>query len=800
MKAMTSATALAWAIGIAAAPGMAGAASAQDAATVVDDSSGVAAEQDSGGIEILLTAQRREQNLNDVPISVAVTSGETLQRANINNLEALSLRTPSVRIAQAPASDQMHIRGTGSGFNPGFEQSVATFVDGVYRGRARSSRAALFDVERVEILKGPQTTYFGNNAIAGAFNIVSRRPEFDFRYNASALYVPVDGEYSLEAGVTAPLGETLAARAALRLSGMDGYIENTRTGDDGPHLRDMIGRVALRFEPSDNWRSDLRVDIGRNRDKSTLSAEITSCPPPAEFGGPRGYCARYLGEYGEEADTTLDYSSTAGPSKFDYDMTEIAFSNSIMLGDHELALISSYFEHEMEVYTDVLPFPYAGVFGAPFGADVMQAEDFKQYTQEVRLSSPTGGRIEYMLGAYFLRGDLDMAWNTGYWFAPFSNLPPIAAAGFPANSPVAHRVLNKQRETTLSGFGALTFNATDRLRAILGARYSHVTKKATRDAPIGIARDPLFADFVEVSPEAQAAAARIIGLSIDPFPIAKREDDKFMPSAVVQYDVTDDVMAYASYTNGFKAGGYGFSTADVFGPESVDAYEIGLKGSLANRSVNFNVAMFWSDYKDLQEATQVLIVNDPTTPNDDAFKSVVANSAASRSRGIEFGMQWRASPLITLHGDVAYLDSKYRDYPGAPCRLDDALTTANCSTNMGGVRRTFSPEWSGSFGANVRIPVAELEVRLDPSMYFTSRYFQQIANGDPLLSQPAYAKFDMRVGIGPADGRWEFALVGKNLTDRTTASYRQVVPTANGTVQALADRPRSVGVQLTVRN
>lgn len=796
MKNFSSLAVIAWALA------GSGTVMAQDGAGDADVQQAAAAPASvDDEFSIVVTAQRREQNLQDVPVSVAVTSGAALEKANISNLENLSVRTPGVRIAQAPATDQMHIRGTGSGFNPGFEQSVATFVDGVYRGRARSSRASLFDVERVEVLKGPQTTYFGNNAIAGAFNIASRKPEFDFGYNATLLYAPAHEEYVAEAGVNVPLGDTLAARVAGRFSGMDGYIENTRTGDKGPHLRDFIGRVALRWEPSDNWSTDLRVDYGRNRDTSTLSAEVTSCPPPVEFGGPRGYCARYLGDFGAQADTRLDYSSTAGPSLFEYDMLEIALSNSIMLGDHELSLISSYFDHEVLVVTDVLPFPYDGVFGAPMAASVLQTEDYQQYTQEIRLSSPVGQTVEYMVGAYFLRGDLDMNWNTGYWFAPFSNLPPIAAAGFPANSPVVHAVANEQRETTLSAFGALTWNVSDRLRMVLGARYARVKKRADRYAPVGVAREYLMEDFVPVSPAAQAAAAALIGLSIDDeFIIPSRTDDKFMPSAVVQYDLSDDVMAYASYTSGFKAGGYGFSTSDSFGPENVDAYEIGAKGSLFDRTVNFNLALFWSDYSNLQEATQILVVNDPNDPSDDAFRSIVGNSAASRAKGVEFGLQVRAATGVKLYGDIAYLDSKYRDYPGAPCTLIDALNITSCSTNMGGVRRAFSPKWSGSVGADLTAPLGDLDFSLNPSMYFSSRYFQQVANGDRLLSQPAYAKVDLRAAIGAPGGKWEFAVIGKNLLDRTTASYRQVIPTANGSIQALADRPRSVAFQLTLRN
>lgn len=172
------------------------------------------ASDDDGAI--VVTAQRRAQRLQDIPVSVSVTTGEALQQANLLNLESLSARLPSVRISPAPVSDFIAVRGVGSSLNFGFEQSVGTFVDGIYRGRSRSTRAAMFDVERVEVLRGPQTTFFGNNAIAGAFNITTRRPSRDFETNALAFYAPDTREYTLEAGVCEARGRGAAARGSRR--------------------------------------------------------------------------------------------------------------------------------------------------------------------------------------------------------------------------------------------------------------------------------------------------------------------------------------------------------------------------------------------------------------------------------------------------------------------------------------------------------------------------------------------------------------------------------------------------------
>src|SRR6185312_14273182 len=238
--------------------------------------------------EVVVTAQRREQRLQDVPVAVTVVSGKALAQQNITSLEAVSVRLPAVRIVSGPLTDYLNIRGVGSGQNAGFEQSVATFVDGLYRGRSKATRAALFDVDQVEVLKGPQTTFFGNNAIAGALNITPRKPDREFDYNFSALG-GLYGEFQLQGGVSVPLTDTLAVRVAGRYNGSNGYVSNSFTGLSGPHTRELIGRVAVVWEPTDNFSSTLRFDRGRNRNLETYNAQLLNCPQGAcgVFGGAR---------------------------------------------------------------------------------------------------------------------------------------------------------------------------------------------------------------------------------------------------------------------------------------------------------------------------------------------------------------------------------------------------------------------------------------------------------------------------------------------------------------------------------
>ncbi|MGE4305068.1 MAG: TonB-dependent receptor, partial [Novosphingobium sp.] len=433
------------------------------------------------GGEIIVTAQGREQRLQDVPLSATVVSGASLQKDNIRDLQDLSSRIANVRIASAPATELLNIRGVGSGLNATFEQSVGTFIDGVYRGRSRSARAALFDVDRVEVLKGPQTTFFGNNAIAGALNITTRTPGRQFDYNASILRGS-DGEYAYEAGVTVPIGGTLSARLAAKAYGMDGYIENDLTGGKGPHQRDWIGRIALAWRPGGDFRSDLRVDRGRSRDTDAYPSQIINCAPDTPTDN--GLCARYIAQDGDAVDGTLDHHRAGIPSDYDYDFTEVAWRNELGLGGVTLKSVTSYFDHTVDANFNLFPLPLTGVAGTGLLFGVDSPESYRSFSQEIRLESANDGPLTYTLGAYFSHGRLHLGSTLGAYFAPLG--AALTSVGYDATSPLTSNTDFHQKDTTWSAFGALTWHATERLRVNASLRYSAVAKDATRTVVSGV--------------------------------------------------------------------------------------------------------------------------------------------------------------------------------------------------------------------------------------------------------------------------------------------------------------------------
>ncbi len=754
--------------------------------TPADDSSG----------DIIITAQGREQRLKDVPVSVSVVTGAALERQDLRSLADITARLPNVKITPGQSSDVLSIRGVGSGQNPGLEQSVATFVDGLYRARSRGIRAAIFDVDRVEVLKGPQITFFGANAIAGALNITTRKPSSTFGANATALY-GTDNEYLVEGGITGPLSDTLSARVAGRANGMDDFVDNAAATKRGT-LREYTGRVSLRWEPTSNFRSDLRAEGTHSRNSAAYDGELLNCPtdPIYPTAGNIG-CGEALALGGGTVEDKLNRKSNIIPGYANLDFYELGWTNTLDIGDAKLKSVTGYYDHKSHVLQDLIP---VGPLGPDnLGSLLVPANDlFHQFSQELRLETRIGDWVDVLAGVYYQKSHLQTDSYADFRFLPFGAFvpPPFNPAGYNAATQVAGYAVLFQDENTKSAFAAATIRPIEHLRINAGLRYTVVSKDASRSFVIGShAGGVVSGDTLVPAPliTQQFLAGNVIGGDLTDFPDPSRRDKRLMPSVGVQYDVGSDLMAYATYSTGFKAGGYGGTNViEQFGPEYVKAYEAGVKGSLFDRALNFTLAAFRSDYRDLQEATIVFLPSG-------AVIAVTTNAASARSQGIEFGSTLRVSPALSLSADVAYLNSRFRDYPNGGCTVLQTLTQGlACSQDLSGKRRPFAPEFSGNFGASLTLPFGDNELRVDPSVYFVTDYNQQAGN-DPLYVQKGYAKADLRIGFGPDDGRWEVAAIGKNLTDKQTASFRSGVTASSGSVIAFAERGRSVALQLTFK-
>ena len=742
--------------------------------------------------DIVVTAQRREQRLQDVPISVFVTTGKSLEKAGTTDLLRMAERTPGLMMNNSPQSNTISIRGVGSGLNAGFEQSVGTFVDGVYRPRSRMIRAGLFDVERVEVLNGPQTTFFGNNTVAGAVNITTRKPSDTFGMDAQALYSPTDGQYIAEGEVTGPISDTLSARAGVQFSGMSGYSYNKFLGQDEPHLRDVVGRVSLRWKPTATFQSDLRVDYAQNRDRGTFGAEVTGCPAGPEYGPTKGPCAIFLAtQGGVNPDNKFDFVSQAPPSSFTLDAYEAAWTNSLDLGWASLNSITSYSHQKSRTFLNATPLPATGVQGY-FHQPFSQMETYGLFAQELRLQSEGGGWLEYVAGLYYSRGDL-----TSRSVSALYNNPNAGAAGAPVTGPTTPIGTNRnlfQIDQTRSAFGQLTANVTPQLKLNAGLRYTSVKKDATRSFRAGMGGPTaLLEDLVFFDPVTEAKLVKFGGGNTAQFDDPHTTYNKLMPAASVQYEVIPSLTAYAAYAKGFKAGGYSDSNGPAqFGSEGVNSYEVGIKGSLLDRRLFFTLDGFYLDYTGLQQAITFI------GPTGVSITSV-GNAATSVSKGIEFSGSLQATRNISFNLAASYINSKFTNYTGGPCTaLQIFHLGASCVQDLSGKPTPFAPKLSGTAGVNISVPVGDsYELTIDPSVYYASGWYMTPSD-DPILRQGKYATVDLRVGIGASDNSWTLAVIGKNLTDQAIRNSGSTVGTSPGLAYSLLQRGRSVAVSLTV--
>ncbi|PKP98666.1 MAG: TonB-dependent receptor [Alphaproteobacteria bacterium HGW-Alphaproteobacteria-13] len=745
--------------------------------------------------DIVVTAQRRGERLQSVPISVSVVSGDALQAQNLSGLEGISARMPAVVIRPAPGGDQLHIRGAGSGFNPGFEQSVATFVDNIYRPRARSSRIAVFDIERVEILKGPQTTYFGANAIAGALNITTRKPGREPGMNFLAFYSPSLNERNIEAGADLPVSDDLAFRFAARSHGMDSPTWNTLLNGRGEQKTNQL-RASVVYEPSDSFSATGRFDYAQIDNQGMSAVEALQCPP--EDLPAAGQCLRSINVLGKVEDK-LDRRNASG--FFDISTTDL-YEGAIELkwdfGGAQLISTSSYQKSDAAIVFENVPLPVLSPLGVNSLVVTDQLERYEQISQEIRLQSDNDGPLQYMLGGYFDRGTLRVGTRLGYFQAA---LGALATPDFSATDLIVSAADAYQKSRTLSAFGTLTYQLSPVFEVTAGLRYSNIRKSAERDPYVGraVMFNPSTTPAIVVergNAAGQAALAPTVGAVLSDFADGRRVDDAWMPSVNFRYKPSNNFMAYLSYTKGFKAGGYNLMlAADTFGPERVQSFEGGIKATWLDGRITTNLTLFQADYDDLQVAGNVFT-------SGGGLVAFIGNAAESRSRGAEFFGRVDLGGGLSLHTDLAYLDAKYTSYRNAPCSaLQNYYASQDdytCPQDLSGARRDDAPKFSGSVGFNLDLPINDdLEFSLAGTSHFRTDYYLQ-SIPEAVTEQKGYAKFDLRAALASTKDQWEIALIGQNLTNKMTASLYGHLPTSLGSILGIAERGRFVGVQFSV--
>jgi len=766
------------------------------------------AETDRAALEeVVVTARRIEERLSDVSLSVTVIDGLQLDEFAVTRWEDLTL--PGIKIGPAGLLDVLSIRGIASGLNFGFEQSAPVFVDGVWFGSSRSTRSGFVDVERIEILKGPQPTHFGKNAIAGAFGIVTRKPQPEFAASVDAYYEFEHDEAAVTGVINVPVGETLAARVAVKWRDLDGYMTNPASGRRTPQQRDELGRLALRWQPFDGLILDGKVEYSSNTTQG-LSTQYVRCVPQA-FVTPRLLNPEFENCRMDDA------------RAFRYDRAAFGaalgiFDNSDRPGelqDHELlsGLVSGSW-----TLPDAVELSFnVAYYDQHFYSEVKQDHSWNQRalaayedssrlsSQEVRVRSLQQGRWSWMLGAYHEQSARDNA--------PFAQV----ALQAPANQALVTNTL--QDSDSWSVFGEAGLQAFDELTLRLAARYT----AASRDFDGDRAGYQLSPNLTSpgLDPWSFAVPVTLTRTSY----LATRQsssDYKLTPAATLEWRPADGHLYYLSWRDGFKAGGFNsFLTIPIdqieFAPETVAYLEAGLKLTLAEGAARLDIAVFDGDYSDLQVS-----VVDPVSG-----QSTVRNAASAESRGVDLAFDWAFRDGWQFGLTLAWLEATYGSFENQSCYLTPAQTIAQgcvrvggaplppsatvcignpgviCAQDLTGLATSFAPEWSGTTSLEYRRALAgewlgvPLTLRARVDLMYTDEFYTSV-NGAPGSQQPSYAKLDARLALGSADGRWEVALVGRNLTDELYGVWYEPLVGAgpNTGYFATTARTRQLGLQL----
>ncbi len=741
--------------------------------------------------DIVVTAQRRVENLQQVPISAQVVGQQAIAQQNLNTVVALAEQNPSIHVEATGRNTEYFIRGTGSGDNQSFDQSVGTFIDDIYHGRSRASSASFLDLDHVEVLKGPQSTFFGNNAIAGAFNIVTKKPSDHLEGWGRALISPTSGEnggqYAVEGALNVPLTQDLSIRVTGTANGLAGYLHNVVTGKRGYAEHNGAVRGTLRYAPGDGFDVTLKGEYSHSLRTPGLVGRQVACPAPAIFGPPAGFCAINLANNQAFGLRSSNYAANDGGERR-LTSAEGVLTINHSLGSSTVTSVTGYNGYKFNFNLD-------NDITSQQLLNVQAPESYHQFSQELRLTSPTGKPIEFVGGLYFQDDTLHIRQSVGFFFLSpvIAGIPPFAP--LVPYLPLAQQILATQNEKVYSAFAAVTWNATDRLKLVGGLRGSIVDKDFAWNLAYGTATQS-YGGIVNL-PAALQPLASALGTGNAGSVALNRSDKALMPSVRLQYQFDRDVMAYASYSRGFKAGG--FSVADVtavasnfpFNPEHVNAYEIGLKSEFANRHVLLNLAAFRNDFSDLQVAI---------TTNTAAGTpiSVVRNAASSRAQGVELESQFVLNPVFRLSVAGTYLDSKYRNYPNAGSTLLQQLAGQG-TQDLSGHSTLFAPRWSGNVTGTATVPVFDgYRLTAEATGIFSTK-FQTYFSDDPYTVQPGYARLDARISFDAPNGRWGVDIIGKNLTNTIVRTLSFYEPTSNGSLIQDRIQLRNIAFQARVK-
>lgn len=745
--------------------------------------------------EVIVFAQKRAENLQDVPISVNTINGAKLTSAGIHKIEDLQSYVPGLSMSETAINSNISIRGIFSGANQGFEQSVGTYVDGIYHGRSQQTRAPFFDLDRVEVLRGSQSILFGNSSIAGALNIVTAKPTDEFQGRITALYETELDETELTSFVSGPLSDTVRGRLAISYRTLDGHMQNITLNRTEAQRDEKNIRGTLAWDASDNLEVTFKAEMGQF---DVLGRNLEVVNETAAVAGPftgltYGQILTVFGQDASVLNDTQDFKRSANADYSNNDVHDFALTMEYSLGDATITSISGFSSYKFDEVCDC-DFTGGNVFL------VYQEEKFDQFSQELRLTSAPGKKLEYIAGLFFQSSEQQffdtLLVDDQSIIVPVVNaLTQSTNGNFLANTGTPRNFT--QDSTRWSAFGQATWALNERTKITGGLRLVNETKDGLRNLTItDINFSPLTQPAATVAPLLYAGLFNVRNHSL----ADRRTEVQVMPSLRGQYDFGENSMGYITVTQGAKSGGFDARSNNAvsdggsfeYEDEKATNFELGAKMSLLEGTAELNMALYRTNFKDMQVSTF-----------DGVLGFNVTNAGEAITQGLEVDGRWSATEKLSLNGSLALTDFEFKDYIGE-CyfgQVPDASDGTNCSYR--GKTNQFVPDVKAVISADYYHALSNgyaLNTIFDVS--YSDKFFTS-PTLDPAQVQNAYTLINARVALQAPEDSWELALLVRNLTDKVITPYSIDTPLAGANFGApgswaFVEEPRTIALQFAL--
>jgi outer membrane receptor protein involved in Fe transport len=714
--------------------------------------------------EVIVSATKRDEAMNDVALSVSVLDGTQISTMGQRSLADAVATVPNVSFSTSSNGNTLTIRGVGSPALTNVQSSVATFIDGVYVTKSNNAGAPLFDMQQVEVLRGPQGSLFGKNSIAGVFNLVTAKPQEEF----SGLVDLRAGNYSSNEGtlvLSGGLVDNVAGRIAIFNRRTGDYLENDLGQGDAGGSKSEAYRASLAWTPSDNTEVNFKYEHFYKRNNNALYQMIHLDPNDVAPLQAAGVDTSKL-------DTKLDDHMAAGLGSYygtDFGLSPGFYART---GTTTLTLgVTHTFDNEYEWSTTIgdthsdfynkyasTDYPIVGVW-----------QDSNVYSTsqsiETHLTSPVQDQFRFTVGAYADKGR-DIT-NHGYSQANFeyaigSKLPPPYDALAPQLSPLLQVIIpgdnsNPSYTTSYAVYGEGTYEFDDQWSVTVGARGALDKRHLKQDysSRTDLTGAPLGATSATIGGILQNSVGVL--LPSDP-PYDEREMDKaFLPAGKIEFRPDVDSLYYFSVQSGYKNGGFNtatFGAPTTFDKERSVAMEFGGKFAVADGRGQLNFALFQTKFDDLQVG-----VVDPVTGavNFD-------NAAKATSRGIELDTNWRLTETVTVGASYGYLDSTYDSFENAQSDIDKQLVGIKTQDNSGKRLQRAPLNSASAFVTYIQPLTGSLELQANAQLKYNDTYYTDLADSSQLIGDEAVV-VDARVALVDTEQLWTLALIGNNLTD-----------------------------------